>query len=574
MKTILTIHTASLILLAASASAGAAVRYVNVKSASPTPPYTNWASAAIAIQDAVDVALPGDEVVVTNGVYETGGRAVDGFLTNRVAVMKPLLLRSVNGPGVTMIRGAQVSGSTNGPGAVRCAYLVNGVNLIGFTLEGGATLTNLALDYRDRHLVSGGGIWCESESVTVSNCVIRGNSAVFGGGVCQGTLLNCTLSNNVARRTGGGSLLTALIGCNLSSNSASVGGGARMGTLSECILIGNSAAYGGGAQDANLSHCELRDNVAAEQGGGARGGSLGNCLVVNNTAWDGGGAWGSTVVNCTVVGNTALYGGGVSGNCYSGSGIPGCDSVYISPWGFTDCVSSSAHISSSVIYYNNAPDAPNVTADGRNAFVLIPGSCNFIQFSCTFPLSVLAAGNFTNAPLFLSEAAGDFRLQSSSPCINASRNPYAPVSSDLDGNSRMVGGTVDIGAYEFQSPQSTLSYAWLAQYRLPTDGSADLTDPDSDGQNNWQEWRSWTDPTNSASALRLLAPTVSANGLLVRWQSVSGPTYFLERSIHLGAQPVFAPLASNIAGQAGATVFTDTNAVDAGPFFYRVRLCK
>jgi len=56
----------------------------------------------------------------------------------------------------------------------------------------------------------------------------------------------------------------------------------------------------------------------------------------------------------------------------------------------------------------------------------------------------------------------------------------------------------------------------------------------------------------------------------VNWQSMNGWNCFLESSIHLGAQPPFLPFATDIVGQPGMTTFTDTNAVGAGPFFYRV----
>jgi hypothetical protein len=96
-----------LLLLSFGTNTSAGVLYVDVNNASPSPPYTDWTNAATNIQDAIDAAAPGDQIVVTNGVYQTGGRAAGTSLfASRIAVTKAVTLRSVNGPGVTVIRGA------------------------------------------------------------------------------------------------------------------------------------------------------------------------------------------------------------------------------------------------------------------------------------------------------------------------------------------------------------------------------------------------------------------------------------------------------------------------------------
>jgi len=441
---------------------GADTRYVDLNSTNPTQPYTSWATAATNIQDAIDAAVDGDLVLVTNGVYGQGGRVVFGSMTNRVAVTKSITVQSVNGPGATVIQGNGPVGDT----AVRCVYLTNGARLFGFTVTNGAT--RLVGDTTKER--SGGGIWCES------------NNGLL--------IMNAFVSNSI-------------IAYNRASQD---GGGGFSGQYRNCVIMTNVARFGAGISRGGIRNCLVVGNTAFDSGGG----------LYNSSA--GSGNWGNTIV-----GNSASSGGGVLG----------------------------VTMINSVIYFNS----------GGNHLSSTLSDC------CTTPMPIYG---FTNAPLFADPANSDFRLQSNSPCINAGYNSAVSGEVDLAGNPRLVGGGPDIGAHEFQTPSSLLSYVWAQRYGLPTDGTVDYADPDGDGMSNYGEWRSDTVPTNAVSFLQMVTATNSPTGVKVVWRSTNTRTYFLERATNLLGAPAFQIVASDIFGVAGVTARTDTTATNGAPYFYRV----
>jgi PKD repeat protein len=391
--------------------------FVSAESPNPTAPFANWTTAAREIQEAVDIAALGAEILVGDGIYSTGGRAVEGTVTNRVAVDRAVHLRSVNGPELTLIKGAPAPGGGTEEGAVRCVYLAEGASLTGFTLTNGFAHGD------------GGGAWCASTNAFLTNCVLAANVGSRGGGAYRGTLYQCTLMGNSAG-WGGGARGSTLYDCVVSGNVASGwekgsgGGGAESCTLYNCTVAGNSARWGGGASGSTLYDCVVSGNVATfgweRGGGGVASSTLHNCTVIGNSAHRGGGTSGSTLYNCTVTGNSAPNGGGTHSSTLHNCTVTGNTAVFSlgasSDSGMGGGVQGGA-VHNSIVYGNYAYQGANW--NGAT-----------FEHSCTTPLPTNGVGNIDVDP----QLTWDGHLLPTSPCIGAGNAAYTS-GVDLDGEA-------------------------------------------------------------------------------------------------------------------------------------------
>ena len=296
-------------------------------SGSHQAPYATWATAATNIQEAVDVALWGGTVWVSNGVYASGGRPAAGCgLTNRVCVEKRLVLRSLEGAEHTVIAGRwhNAEEAPCGPAAVRGIWLGEGAVLDGFSVIDGSTFEaeeSFSLDS------CAGGVMACGEAA-VSNCWVSGCYAgLYGGGGYGCSWAACRVENNIAS-FGGGVADAEMSESVLAGNEAyTSGGGAYGGVLSQCVFEGNVAWWdGGGAASAGLLACTVLDNVAFELGGGASSCSGEGCTFASNlAATDGGGAYGGLFANTVFDGNETENGnGGGFAGATEGDGLKAC----------------------------------------------------------------------------------------------------------------------------------------------------------------------------------------------------------------------------------------------------------
>lgn len=451
------------------------------------------------IQDAIDAADDGDIVVIADGVYTGEGNRDIDFLGKAITV------RSESGPENCIIDcrstsrygygkywgfmfNKQESGEsvldgltiTNAAGAIYCGDysdpIIRNCNITGntcYSVKGGGgitcrdsspTIINCRItDNLAESPPGGGGICCIDSSPKITNCVISGNVAEnyrAGGIYCSNQanrttgpiitncaitdnyayevgamyaessspiISDCTISNNESEHYRAGGIMCAyessptIVNCRLTGNK----GGAieyeeSRAIITNCNISGNSSGYVGSAircSDSNsiISNCRVTGNWVRSEGAV-------NCRYQSRLIID----------NCTIAENRAgrhyeLQDSGVY--CSDDSTLIVNNSIL---WGGT--------------FENSSPDPNNIAVTYSDIQGGWEGEGNIDAEPC-----FVEAGYWDVNGVW---GEGDYHLLAGSPCIDAGDPNYiAEVNEkDLDGNPRVIGGRIDMGAYEYSPP--------------------------------------------------------------------------------------------------------------------------
>ncbi len=377
------------------------------------------------IQGAIDVAVDGDSVMVRPGTYNEN-IVIDGKIIKVV---------STDGAESTVID----AGGAGAAVIIKNHQYGDDVVLSGFTVTNG-------------YAYNGGGIYLYHSSPLIENCRIVNNTAQGNGGGIEvrywssPTISNCLIEGNSATYRGGG--MNAYYASHprvydsvIRSNSANYGGGAGM--MLNCVpgfwrtvIENNTAQYGGGLHSYYFGWAYgyetiIRGNTAGQYGGGIHVDYWGdfrgrNILLVGNSAQYGGGLsfinkYAEMVLaSSTIVDNSAELGGGI----------------------FSAGPVLRYRVINSIVYGNSS----------ESVFVVpeIPDQTELVYTD--FEDGVAGEGNIDADPLFVDPENGDYSLQAGSPCINAGRSTgYFVPQVDIEGKKRIIGGEIDMGAYEYST---------------------------------------------------------------------------------------------------------------------------
>ena len=445
----------------AAGSSHAATHYVK-STASGASNGTSWTNAYTRLQDALAVAVSGDQIWIASGTYKpstTGVRTQSFNVPSGVGLYggfvgtEATLADRTSAVAATILSGDLLGNDNGNRARTEATRLDNTYNVVRVSAAS-ATVTFDGLTIQSGHSETygdsydrGAGIHflaSTAGNVVITNCIIRWNTARSSSGWFDD-------SNHAF-------IVTAT---QLVENQAERGGAAGFGgsfTIQNSAFIGNRTEnsrdgyqWGGGLFIANgtgqVINCVFESNYAAEEGG----------AVYNHGN--------ASFINCTFVGNSAVRWSSALHDRTNSASVRNC------------------------IFWGNTGTTYPISADGGS-----PGTPVFNSLVQGGYTAGGAASIISSDPLFtnnttplgadgkLGTADDGLRLGPGSPAINAGNNAYVPVVTTTDiGGALRISGTVDMGAYETlpvitTQPQSiTVAQNASASFSVTATGTGTLS---------------------------------------------------------------------------------------------------
>ncbi|MBR0224685.1 MAG: fibronectin type III domain-containing protein, partial [Thermoguttaceae bacterium] len=283
----------------------------------------------------------------------------------------------------------------------------------------------------------GGAIYCEDANLTVEGSAFLGNSAGSSGGAVEsregenkeGYLIikDSFFIQNSADVAGGAIVSDSSLieSSQISGNTANLGAGIFLG-----MTYGNSGS-------ASLINLTIVDNVAEYYGGAVYGVDVAstqieNSVIARNTAMLGSGLYlegcETTIRNSTITRNSSLDRGG---------GIWLSDNSVLNAY-------------NSIIAANTAPQGADMIQYSSQS-----AAWNVLSSYTSWNSGANRLAYNANQPLFTNATQGDYSLAANSQALNHGDNSHVTVQTDLAGKTRIIDGTVDLGAYEYSATSPT-----------------------------------------------------------------------------------------------------------------------
>jgi hypothetical protein len=438
-----------------------------------------WTTAKQTVQAGLNTAVSGDQVWVAAGTYVesialTPGVALyGGFAGNETqlaqrnwATNKTILDGNQAGSVVTSPAGAtnvtRIDGFTirNGTGTLSGSYRYGGGIYCSSSSPAIANNTITGNKATAGNASSGGGIYCESSSPTITDNAILGNIAMVGGGIYCASSSPTIANNKITGNSGGGGgggiccsgdeSFPTIVNNMIMWNDSTTGGGIRCmssssPTIADNTIAANSATWGGGIRADSSSPTIINNAIVADV---AYGGGGGICCVSASP----------TIANNTIANNTVI--GGVAG--IASGGI----------W----CYSSPAVIANTILAFNSSGIYVAGSAIPTLLHNCVFGNGTQNYSGITDPTGT--DGNISADPRLADPAYGNMHIQPDSPCVSAGHDAVLqPEWLDIDGQPRVIGSHVDIGADEADGTVWSAGVSVIVRVR-----------PDGDDANDGSSW--------------------------------------------------------------------------------------